>query len=142
MIKSGTDRRRPRVRLRDVSVVDTQQFFRVVVGISPRLDAVEVRWRNPSGVAVVAFAGGPALVGELVVGPAGQRQPSRSESAICGGGYASRTNLAARAAGAAGYLPHVGPDLAAPGAPQQRSCDLCSCGRITPDASIQKDGVV
>jgi hypothetical protein len=39
----------------------------VAVGVGAGLAVVEVGWWDPLGVAVVAFAGGPALVGGLVV---------------------------------------------------------------------------
>src|ERR1700722_8291476 len=41
-------------------------------GVDPRLSPVEMRRWEPFGVAEFVFAGGPALVGEFVVGAAGQ----------------------------------------------------------------------
>ena len=43
-------------------------------GVSTGLSVVEVRRWDPFGVAVGVFAGGPALVGEFVVGAAAKSQ--------------------------------------------------------------------
>src|ERR1700735_3646819 len=60
-------------RLRSIlAIVISQQLFGVVVGVGAGLAVVEVGWWDPFGLAVVVFAGGPALVGHCVVGVAGQ----------------------------------------------------------------------
>ena len=44
----------------------------MVVGVGAGLAAVEVGWWDPFGLAVVVFAGGPAVVGHCVVGVAAE----------------------------------------------------------------------
>src|ERR1700761_9028166 len=51
-----------------------QELFGVPVGVDAWLAVVEVRWGDPFGVAVVVFAGGPALLGEIVIGAAAKSQ--------------------------------------------------------------------
>jgi hypothetical protein len=46
----------------------------VMKGVDPRLPPVEMRRWDPLGVAMGIFAGGPALVGEFVVGATGQSE--------------------------------------------------------------------
>jgi hypothetical protein len=58
--------------LREFVVFCPQQFFGMMERVGAGLAAVEVWWGDPFGVAVVVFAGGPALFGEFVVGAAGQ----------------------------------------------------------------------
>src|SRR5277367_2162830 len=72
--KSNTKRAGIGLCLRDLFVVVSQEFFGVVVGVGAGLPVVEVCWGDPFGVAVVVFAGGPALFGELVVGAAAKSQ--------------------------------------------------------------------
>ncbi|ARG57434.1 hypothetical protein B1T43_17925 [Mycobacterium kansasii] len=45
-----------------------------MIAIRSRLSAVQLRWRDPFGVAVGVFAGGPAFFDESVVDSAGQGQ--------------------------------------------------------------------
>src|SRR5947209_235473 len=51
-----------------------QKLFGVVERVDAWLSAVEVGWWDPFGLAAGVGAGGPALLGELVVGIADQRQ--------------------------------------------------------------------
>ena len=46
----------------------------MVVGVGAGLAVVEVWWGDPFGVAVLVFAGGPALFGEWVVAAAAECQ--------------------------------------------------------------------
>jgi hypothetical protein len=58
--------------LRFVVVLLAQEFFGVVVGVGSWLAVVEMGWWNPFGVAVVVFAGTPAVFGDVVLWGAGQ----------------------------------------------------------------------
>ena len=51
-----------------------QQLFRVVKSVDTRLPVIQVWWRDPFGVAVLVFAGGPALFGKRMVTAAAERQ--------------------------------------------------------------------
>ena len=57
-----------------IFVAVKQQFFRMMECVDTRLAMVEMRRWDPFGVAVGAFAGGPTLFGEFVVGAAGKGQ--------------------------------------------------------------------
>jgi hypothetical protein len=60
------------LQLRSVIVfVVAEQFLRVVEPVDSGLAVVQVRWWDPFAVAVLVFAGGPALFGDCVVGAAG-----------------------------------------------------------------------
>jgi hypothetical protein len=49
-------------RFREIVVVGDEVFFGVVVVVDPGLAGVEVRWWDPFGAPVFAFAGAPAAV--------------------------------------------------------------------------------
>src|SRR5277367_1775338 len=55
-----------------VIVVVAQELLGVVEGVDAGLAAVQVWWRDPFGLATTVFTRGPAVVGEFVVGAAGQ----------------------------------------------------------------------
>jgi hypothetical protein len=60
--------------LRFIVFVVAQKFFGRVEPVNTWLAMIKVRWWKPFGVAVVVFAGGPALFCELVVGSAAEGQ--------------------------------------------------------------------
>src|ERR1700747_241554 len=83
-----------------VVFVGAEEFFGVPVGVGSGLAAVEMRRRDPVGVASGGGAGGPAIFGESIVGTARQGQvvdvgaagdrpaPDMVDLAVVGGGIA------------------------------------------------------
>src|ERR1700735_415624 len=55
-----------------VFVLFAKQLFGMMERVRSGLPVIQVRRRDPFGVALAIFAGGPALFGEFVVGAAGQ----------------------------------------------------------------------
>jgi hypothetical protein len=56
-----------------VVFVVAEEFFGMAVRIGAGLAVVEVRRWDPFGISALVFAGSPALLGDFVLGAAGQR---------------------------------------------------------------------